>query len=78
MNMGTHKLPFKTDTTARLVHSWYVVYGIGNEDHGNSSGSKAHISNVNEKDCSNYFKSICGEYKSACPRLLLRILPNYI
>jgi alpha-beta hydrolase superfamily lysophospholipase len=67
--MDTHKLPLKTDTAARLVHSGYAVYGIDNEGHGKSSGSKGHIPNFSDiiKDCSDYFKSVCGEYKSACP-----------
>jgi len=57
------------DTAARLVHSGFAVYGIDHEGHGKSSGSKGYISNFSAvvKDCSDHFKSVCGEDEAVNP-----------
>ncbi|PWZ05151.1 hypothetical protein Zm00014a_040231 [Zea mays] len=51
------------DTAARLVHHGYVVHGIDHEGHGKSSGSKGYLSSFGDvvRDCSDHFKSVCGE-----------------
>lgn len=77
--MDTCKLALNTDTAARLVHSGYAVYGIDYEGHGKSSGSKGYISNFSDivKDCSDYFKSVCGEYEDVCSGLYKLIRVQY-
>lgn len=49
------------DTAARLVHAGYAVYGIDQEGHGKSSGSKGYIPSFSDivKDSADYFKSVC-------------------
>ncbi|ONL99828.1 alpha/beta-Hydrolases superfamily protein [Zea mays] len=51
------------DTAARLVHHGYVVHGIDHEGHDKSSGSKGYLSSFGDvvRDCSDHFKSVCGE-----------------
>jgi pimeloyl-ACP methyl ester carboxylesterase len=61
--VSANKLHANSDTAARLVHAGYAVYGIDQEGHGKSSGSKGYISSFSDivKDCANYFKSVCGK-----------------
>jgi alpha-beta hydrolase superfamily lysophospholipase len=61
--ISANKLHANSDTAARLVHAGYAVYGIDQEGHGKSSGSKGYISSFSDivKDCAHYFKSVCGK-----------------
>jgi alpha-beta hydrolase superfamily lysophospholipase len=61
--ISANKFHANSDTAARLVHAGYAVYGIDQEGHGKSSGSKGYISSFSDivKDCADYFKSVCGK-----------------
>jgi alpha-beta hydrolase superfamily lysophospholipase len=63
MLVCANKLHANSDIAARLVQAGYAVYGIDQEGHGKSSGSKGYISSFSDivKDCADYFKSVCGK-----------------
>lgn len=52
----------------KLAGGGYAVFGIDYEGHGYSDGVRCYISKFDNvvKDCSDFFKSICGTATISC------------
>jgi len=58
----------------KLASAGYAVFGMDYEGHGHSAGVRCYITKFDNvvNDCSNFYKSICGNDKISCSCLYIQ------